>query len=220
MSVDLQVVLPQELIQLNSVQELPRSASVPRTIDVYGADFRAIDEVLINDLKSPSVVILSRRRLMAQVPPSLGLTPISSVSVISTQLAVTNNSILRFQLGQTPSKVTGILRLIQAFLKILFTTPGRDIFAPRIGAAALKNLGVTFGSDEGGNIVSDFVVSVATAQRQMLSIQARDPSIPLDERLLTATILSAGYDRQQSALVVSVEITSQAGRAALANLAL
>jgi hypothetical protein len=34
---------------------------------------------------------------------------------------------------------------------------------------------------------------------------------------LTAKVLSAGYNRNEAALVVSVEVTSQAGRAATAN---
>lgn len=216
MAVDFQVVFPQELIQLNSVRELP--GLTPRTIDVLGEDFRSVDEVTINEFPSPSVVVLSRQRLLAQIPPELGLNRVTSVSVISNQLAITKKSLLRFRVGQTPSKVTGILRLVQLFLKILFTKPGRDIFAPRIGADALKNVGVTFGKNEGGNIVSDFVVSIGSAQRQVLAIQSRDPSLPLDERLLAARVISAAYNQQEAALVVSVEITSQSGRTALANL--
>lgn len=217
MAVDFQTVFAQELIQLNSVQEIQGFS--PRTVDVLGQDFRAVDEVTVNGLPSPEVVIVSRRRLMARVPPQLGLAPISNISVLSNKLAITEKSILRFRIGHTPSKVTGTLRLVQAFLKILFTTPGRDIFAPRIGAGALKNLGLTFGVSQGTNVVSDFIVAVGTAQRQMLAIQARDPTLPLDERLLSARVTTAGYNVQESALHVSVEITSQTGRAALANVA-
>lgn len=215
MSVDFQTVFAQELIQLNSVQEI--QGFLPRTLDILGQDFRSVDEVMINGLPSPEVVILSRRRMMAQVPKQLGLAPVSSVSVVSNQLAITERSVLRFRIGHTPSKVTGILRLVQVFLKILFTTPGKDIFAPRVGAAALKNIGLNFGVSQGANVVSDFIVAVGTAQRQILAIQARDPSLPLDERLLAARVTTAGYNSQESALHVSVEITSQTGRAALAN---
>jgi hypothetical protein len=217
MAVDFQVVFAQELIELTSVQEI--QGFTPRTLDVLGKDFRAVDEVTVNGLPSPEVVIVSRRRLMAQVPRQLGLSPVSGVSVLSNKLAITEKSVLRFRLGQTTSKVTGILRLVQIFLKVLFTTPGSDIFAPRIGAGALKNLGLTFGVSQGTNVVSDFIVAVGTAQRQILAIQARDPTIPLDERLLTAKVTTAGYNVQESALHVSVEVTSQTGRAALANVA-
>jgi len=217
MAVDFQVVFAQELIKLTSIQEI--QGFTPRTLDILGEDFRAVDEVLVNGLPSPEVVIVSRRRMMAQVPRQLGLSQVSTVSVISNKLAITEKSVLRFRLGKTPSKVTGTLRLVQIFLKVLFTTPGSDIFAPRIGAAALKNLGLTFGVSQGTNVVSDFIVAVGTAQRQILAIQARDPTIPLDERLLTAKVTTAGYNVQESALHVSVEVTSQTGRAALANVA-
>jgi len=215
MSLDFQIVFPQELVPIDSVTIL--QGVNPPSVDVIGQDFRSVDEVRINDVASPDVVILSRRRLLAQIPAELRNQVPTSVTVISNKLAMTNKSVLRFRVGRVPSTVGGILRLVQVFLKVLLTTPGRDIFAPRIGAGALKNIGMTFGKDEGGSIVSDFIVSVATAQRQIIAIQSRDPSLPPDERLLAAKIVSAGYNRNEAALVVSVEITSQAGRAARAN---
>jgi hypothetical protein len=215
MSLDFQVVFPQELVPIDSVTIL--QGVNPPSVDVIGQDFRSVDEVRINDVASPDVVILSRRRLLAQIPTELRNQVPTSVTVISNKLAMTNKSVLRFRVGRVPSTVGGVLRLVQVFLKILLTTPGRDIFAPRIGAGALKNIGLTFGKDEGGSIVSDFIVSVATAQRQIIAIQSRDPSLPPDERLLAAKVVSAGYNRNEAALVVSVEITSQAGRAARAN---
>jgi hypothetical protein len=81
----------------------------------------------------------------------------------------------------------------------------------------LKNLGVTFGSEGGKQIVADFVIAVATAARQIVAIQGQDPSIPFDERLLSAKVVAATYNRQEEALIVSVELVSQTGRSALAN---
>ena len=126
-------------------------------------------------------------------------------------------SLIKFEIGTVASKVSGILRLLQIFLKILFTTPGRDIFAPRLGGNGLKDVGLTFGEDEGGNIISDFLISVATTQRQILAIQSRDPTLASSERLLSATVVSANYSSTESALIVSVQITSQAGQSATAN---
>ncbi len=216
MSVDLQVVFPQQVVSLSSVRILPGVS--PRSVDVMGTDFRSVDEVLINDLPSPDVVIVSKKRLLAQVPDALVNETLTSVTVISNELTATSKSVIRFRVGKTASKVSGILRLIQVFLKILLTTTGTDIFSPRIGGSALRDIGLTFGKDQGGNIVSDFVIAVSNTQRQIQAIQARDPSIPPAERLLAATVTRAGYNRAEAALVVSVEITSQAGRAATANL--
>lgn len=212
--VDLQVVFPQEVVQLTSVRVLP---GTPRSIDVLGKDFRSVDEVRINDLLAPRVVVASRTRLIAEVPEAVGGV-VETVMVTSRQLTVTPKSLIKLRLGRVASKVSGILRLVQVFLKILFTSPGTDIFAQQIGGDALKNLGSTFSKSQSGALVSDFVLAVQTAVRQIIAIQGRDPSLPRDERLLTARVVSASYSHQELGLFVSVEINSQAGQAALANI--
>jgi hypothetical protein len=218
MSVDFQVIHPQEAIYLSSIQVVPGLS--PKTIRVVGADFGSVDEVFINQIPSPDVIIVSRTQLLAQVPSQIRADRMVSVSVLSRRLTVTDKSLIRFRIGDAPSKINGILRLIQLFLKILFTTPGTDIFSPRTGAAGLKNLAQTFSREDGGGIVSDFVISVDQTAKQIVAFQSRDPRIPRDERLLAARVARAGFNRQEAALVVTVEITSQAGRAALANLEL
>lgn len=215
MAVDFQVIFPQQVVALNAVRILP--GVNPRSVDLLGADFRSVDEVLINDLASPDVVIISKTRLLAQVPNALKNETLTSITVTSNKLTMTAKSLIKFRIGRTPSKVSGILRLMQVFLKILFTTPGTDIFSPRIGGNALKDIGLTFGKGQGGNIISDFVIAVGNTQRQIQAIQARDPSIPRDERLLASTVSRAGYNRAEAALIVAVELTSQAGRSATAN---
>lgn len=213
MAIDFQVVFPVELIQLTSVTPIP--GSNPIILDVIGLDFRSVDEVLINEIVSPNIIIVSKTRLLAQVPDTVKNN--FQVSVVSKNLTITPRSQIKFQVGTTPSKVRGILRLVQLFLKILFTTPGSDIFSPQIGAAALKNIGQNFGKDDGGSIVSDFVVAVANTSRQIVAIQSRDPSIPRSERLLSATIVSANFSTAESALIVSVELTSQSGESVQTN---
>jgi len=218
MAVDFQVCFPQEIIQLNSVQ--PAEGVAVRTLDITGNDFRSVDEVLINGATSPGLVVVSRTRLLAQVPDSMLLQTITSVQVISRRLLLTDRSLIKFQIGNTPSKVRGVLRLVQLFLKVLFTTRGTDIFNSSSGASALKNLGQTFGHNESGNIISDFVLAVASTQKQLIVTQSRDLSIPRDERLLSAKVTRSSFNKNESALIVSVELTSQAGRAATANVVL
>jgi hypothetical protein len=219
MSVDFQVVWPQEVVKVHQIRLAPLYPGVPRAFDITGEDFRSVDEVLINDIASPDVTILSKTRLIAQLPDSLqqsfGLT---TVTVTSRKLTITPRSYLRFRIGNTPGRVQGILRLVQLFTKILLTTPGSDIFAKKTGGGAMRGLGSVYGSGEDGNLVSNIIIAVQTAARQVISIQGRDTSIPLDERLLSAKVVSSGFNREEGAILVSVEITSQAGRAATANL--
>ena len=79
---------------------------------------------------------------------------------------------------------------------------------------------MTFGADRSGDVVSNFVLAVTQTNRQIIAVQGRDQRLPRDERLLSARVISSSFNRSEGALLVSVEITSQAGRAALANLEL
>ena len=216
MSVDVQVVFPQVMVPLNSVRFLP--GVLPASVAITGEDFSSVAQVLLNDIESPDVVILSKTQLLAQVPAQLMNVNLTSASVISQALTMSARSRISFQLGTTPSKVSGILRLVQIFLKVLLTTPGRDIFAPRVGGNALKDVGLSFSSDNGGNVVADIYIAVDTTQKQITAIQARDPSIPRNERLLAAVVTAAAFNRNEGALIVTVQLTSQAGQAATANI--
>lgn len=222
MAFDFQVVSPQEAIRLSRIRFTPRSPlGLPRALDVIGQDFRSVDEVLINESPSPDVVVLSQTRLIAQLPDFLQKSlDVRSVSVLSRRLTITDRSYLRFRISDTPGVVKGILRLVQLFLKVLLQTPGTDIWNRKAGGGALKNIGETFGMDQGADIISDFVIAVDSTSRQIIATQGRESRIPRDERLLAAKVISVGYDRNLGALLAAVEITSQAGRAATANLEL
>jgi hypothetical protein len=216
MPVDFQVIYPQESVVLTRVTA-KRTTVGQLVLDILGRDFRAVDEVLVNGMPSPDIIVLSKTRLLAQVPETLRNDRLVTVDVLTKQLTITPRSLIKFRIGNTPGKVKGVMRLMQLFLKILFTTPGKDVFEPKLGGAALKNLGSTFGQDEGAGIVSDFVVAVDNTQRQVIAIQGRNASIPRDERLLSAKVIRAGFNKSEGALNVSIELTSQAGQAVTAN---
>ncbi len=216
MAVDFQVAFPQETVKVSLVRPVPGLAV--RTLDIIGDDFRSADEVLMNEVPTPSFVIVNKNRILAEVPEVLKDSTISSISVLSRRLTITPRSYIRFRIGRTPSKVRGILRLLQLFLRILFQTPGTDIFSPKLGGGALVHLGQSVSIEEGSDLVGDFVVSVDQTVSQIIQIQRRDQSIPPDELLLTARLLSAGFNKNETALIASIEVVSQAGRSAVARL--
>ena len=181
----------------------------PRTLDILGEDFSSVDSVLINGVEAADVIILSPVRLLAQVPSEV-LDRVASVQVVSRTLAITDKAKIRFRLGKSTTKVGGILRLCQVFLKILFTTPGTDIWTPEIGGAALQILG----KNEGEGLAGDFVLAVDRAAKQVRSIQAPDTRLPLTEKLLKATVLGVQYNRTEQALLPNVELINQTGQPA------
>lgn len=216
MAVDFQIAFPQETVKVSLVRTVP---GLPvRTLDILGDDFRSADEVLMNEVPSTSFIIVSKNRILAEVPAALKDSTISSISVLSKRLTITPRSVIRFRIGRTPSKVRGILRLMQVYLRILFQTPGTDIFAPKIGGGALVHIGQSVSIEDGTDLVGDFIVSVDNTTRQIIQIQGRDMALPPDERLLTAKVLSAGFNKNETAIIASIEVVSQAGRAAVARL--
>jgi len=216
MTVDYQVLFPQEVIRLNSLKMIA-AADAP-VLEVTGQDFSAVDEVLINEQPSPFVEILGDKKLTAQVPSFIAASEINSVNVVSRRLTFTDTSLLRFKISECPAKCSGIMKLMQLYVKLLLTTPGTDIFHPTIGGGILKILGSNVSSLEGQGVINQFVIASDSVVRQIISIQGRQPRLSVEEKLLSANILSAKFSAAQAALFVVVELNSQAGRTAKANM--
>ena len=216
MAVDLQVVFPQETVAVTGVRNLP--GSTPRSIEITGDDFTAIDLVEINEFEVPGYQVVSRTKIIAELPSDVLASQVRSVTVLSRRLVLTARSVLRLRMSQMPSKTSGILRLTQLFLKVLLTTPGSDIFDKELGGGALKNLGSTYSRSRAGSLVNDMSISVQTTQKQITAIQARQANIPADERLADAHLISASFSPRESALLVSISLTNQTGQPALLNL--
>lgn len=215
MSVDLQVCFPQEQIALNSVRLVPNSYFM---LDIVGSDFRSVEAVYINQMESPNYIVLSQTRLLARVPEVVANDVITDVQVLARKLTITRNSLIKFTLTPHPQMVTGLLKLIQLFLIILLNTRNSDKFDKNRGASALRSIGKSFGAERSNDVVGDFVISVDNATRQIVGMQSRSTTIPRDERLLSAKVIQAQFSRELCALIVSVEVASMAGKAALANL--
>ena len=183
-----------------------------RSLLVTGSDFRSVDSVYINDVESPSVYVLSPVQLLAQLPDSLQKYPsLNSVMVLSRRLTLSPSSVLRFRIGDTPGVASGILRLVQLFTKILLSAPGSNIFNPNIGGGLLRSVGVTFGREDGMKIRASVVVAVDQTAKQIVAIQSRNGTLPRDERLLAAKLVSATFSRASASLFISVEILNQTG---------
>jgi hypothetical protein len=218
MAFDIQLSYPQQLVKISSVS-LVEGADEP-TIRVIGDDFSAVDEVLLNDIASPHVVVVSNTELLAVIPVEVRGSKLMTVVVVSYRVVYTKQSIVSFRVGGTNRKVSGINRLIQLFLKVLLTTPGSDIFHPGVGGGALRIVGKTISKDAAQSLVGDFVVAVDNTAKQVVAMQSKKSRTPQSERLLSAQVQGARFDESQTALIVTILLVSQAGTVASANLVL
>jgi len=215
---DLQFIQFQDALPITGVDEIPDL--VPRSLEISGTDFRNAIEVLVNESTSPSFVVASSTKILAQIPDSEAGYTIRNVSVLSADFTATVQSRIRFRLGQDPKKATGLRVMMQMFLKILLTTAGTDAFATRIGGSGLKNIGRNFDVGQSSTIVSDFAIAVRRTEQQIRALQSRQPRLPDDEKLASAKLLNAKFDVNLTALIARVELIAQSGRLAYANLEL
>lgn len=215
--VELQVIEIRDVLRVTGVQPIPHFS--PRSIKVYGRDFRSVYEVLVNDATSPSVFVVSNQEMLVQVPPSLGRAPVRTVQAISHKLTNTEQSKITFRIGDTTHGISGMGRLIQVFLKMLLQAPGRDIFAWKLGGGLLKTVArqTTRG---GGSMVADLTVGVERSSRQLMNLQSNNVALPLTERLLFARVLEAKFIQSELALVGKIMIGNQARQRGLVSLGL
>lgn len=205
--VDLQVIEIRDVLKVTGVR--PVVGFSPRTVQVFGKDFRNVYEVLVNDAVSPSVFVITNQEMLVQVPPSLGRAPVRTVQAISNKLTNTDRSKITFRIGDTTHGISGMERLIQTFIKMLLQTPGRDIFAWKLGGGVLRSVArqTTRG---GGSMVADLTVGVERVSRQLMNLQSANSSLPLSERLLFARVIDARFIQSELALVGRIGIGNQA----------
>lgn len=214
---DLQLVFPVATINLTSVSKVP--GTDPVVLDVQGEDFRAVEDVRINNI-STQYIVFSDTRLRTVLPTGVTLATLENVEVTSAQLTLTKESLLQFRLPARPTAVSGVLKLAQLFLKILLTTPGTDIFNPLLGGGALQNLGRTFARHNSTSILGDVHIAVDRTSRQIMAMQSRQTGLPQDEKLLSAQIVGKRFDSASGTIFVAIELVNQLNRNGQLNIEL
>jgi hypothetical protein len=215
---DIQYVQFSDVLDVTQAEEIPDV--VPRTIRILGLDFDKAVEVQINEEVSPSFVVADKHTILAQVPSGQTYNTIKEISILSSEFTATFRSKLVFQFGKDPKKISGLKVMMQTFLKVLFTSPGIDVFNKTLGGGALKIIGDSISNDANQGLVANFAVAVSRTVEQIRALQARQTKLPDDERLLSADVLGLRYDPATTALVARIELTSQSGIRAVANLEL
>jgi hypothetical protein len=186
----------------------------PRSIIIQGEDFRSVEQVIVDGFVSPFFVAHTPTEMIAEVPEPLRESTINSVSVLSSSLTMTDRSLVEFTLGTRIKKVTGSLKLMQTFLRILLRTPGSNKFSPRSGGGMLSLISGNIGKQT----AADIAVAIQTARQYLINVQTSDRSIPPSERLLSAEIQSINADPHSASAYVTIVLTSHAGSRGAATL--
>ena len=210
---DIQVVFMRELIPIDGVNLISLD---PPILIVYGRSFNTASEVRVNG-NSAEFYVNGDKTLLAAVPEGLLPTSVDTVEVFSSTPATdVENVRLDFLLSRRPFTVSGIQRLVQAFLKRLFTTPKTNIYNRNEGGGALQILGMVDG-EEATRVSMAFSTAVDRTRKQMQALQSKT-RIPSSERLLEASLVRSAFDPQKGALQATIILESFAREQAAANI--
>lgn len=216
--IDIKILTIKDLLPITKVEYATKV--VPLSLLITGDNMSQASTVYVNDIEVKEFAIVSKTRLLAQVPTSEKDTVLRKVAVIATTAAVNRRSLLHFEVSSTIRSISGIERLVQAFCKQLVQTPGSDKFRPEEGGGLMKIVGRNVSKGDSKNVQAAVINSISRSRDQLIARQNSDRRIPADERLLTATAEAVGFDPATTTLTARIAIAAVSGRQAVANLTL
>lgn len=201
---DIQVI---RLLDVLTITKIRDAGTIPRGVVVEGRDFRNVDQVLLNGFNSPRFTVTSPQRIIAEVPSAIKDNRITDAAVMSSQLTLTDRSLVEFTFGTRPKKVRGVLRLLQVYVRHLLRTPGSNIFHKTSGGGLLKSIGGLVSRQT----AADAAIAVSRTTRYIVGIQGRDMNIPPSERLLGAEIVGMNPEPSGTSIALTISMTNHAG---------
>jgi len=205
MSFDLQIVRALSYLPVSSIRAVP--VSEPPLLEITGGPFDAVEEVHINDQLSPSFILPTPSKILAQIPY-----PASQyeVAVLSPSIFLTDRATYQFTLGRQPKLITGFPKLVQTFIRVLLQTPGTSILNPEIGGGLRAKLRKTLSAEQVRDLRAEAHLSVKKTAGDILVLQARE-TLPREERLAYAEVRTCYSDSVTRKLYLGIELRNQAG---------
>ena len=180
----------------------------PLVLDLRGQHFIGVSEVRINGRPVPEFMVLTPSRILAPVPTRVVGTRIRSVRVILAREGLTQTTKIRFRASVPGGRGTGFSRLLQSFLRLLFTATGEDLDDFTRGGGMGKIVGA---AGDPGALRSGVVRSVRDTESQMIRLQAGNTRLQDSEKLQSATVVSAEFIPSLAAVHLQLRLTAMDG---------
>jgi hypothetical protein len=178
------------------------------SISIVGPDLSTADSVKINGILSPSVVVLNKSKIIAQVPESEVGKPVDVVVYSYDAGNTRRNSAVNIGFGSVVGKTSGQSYLVQKFIKVLMTKKGSNVFNPDEGTSFYQLEGSNVTNNE--SVISALVNNaVSDAENFILDNQTniQNPSA----KLSSAEVKRVRWLKDQQTISVSVALTSESG---------
>lgn len=212
---DIKVITARAILPIQQV--VPVRGFSPVSVLAMGDFLDKTSEVFYNGTQVDQYLIQSVNRLLIRVPDSQLGRPLTSIVVYSNVPTASSDASLAFGVQSPLKTASGIDRMVQSFLMVLMTTPGSDIFSKSSGGG-LRSLVGRSNVSKASNVSSDIALAVERTKSEILREQAKFPSMPLDERLLSAALDTVSFDKESSTLFAKIALQNMLGQSAEVNL--
>jgi hypothetical protein len=218
MAYQLEVIKFRDVVTVTQIKRfVPGMADL--TLEIRGEDFSSVEEVLVNSVRAPEFIILSKE-IMWVVLPDAAKARIDTIEVMSSNFTKTlAGSKIQFKIGDKTRTVSGILKLVQLFTKWLLQSPGSDIFNPDRGGG-LQNMIGRVTTQKMEPVMAAVTMAVSNVTSQIKDVQTTQTNLPMNERLLAAKIKAVNIYEPQMEARVSIDLTNMAGEDAISSIAL
>ena len=155
----------------------------PGTLSVEGSDVLSTDTVFINGVSTKEFIILSKTKLIVDIPSQEQANPIRTVTLAGPSGDV---GILGFDLT-SKLPMTDSKYVIQRFFRFLFTNPGSDVFNPAEGVGLVSKVGGTAFE----NMEVEIITCIKQAENYVLNTQ--QPELPDSKTLRMVNVSNVSY---------------------------
>jgi hypothetical protein len=212
---DLRVVTAKVMLSIQSIS--PVRGFYPPSIMVQGKDLFQTTEVEINGILAKEFIIQSPTVLVVRIPDGQVGQVLTSVKAYAPISPSYDKAALNLGVARPIKYITGIDRLVQAWLLLFFTSPGTDIFSVNSGGGARSLIGKT--TDAGHqSVAADLALCIDRTKMELMRLQANAPYLPMEERLMSSSLVGVNFNRESSTLFADVSLISMAGTAAQLSL--
>jgi len=168
--------------------------------------------VELNGVNAPDFVVISDRRIDVVTPMGLRDSVITDI-VVYVEVSQPDEAVdLDIQL--TTDHRSGLLRVSQAFVKLLLTTPGTNIFDVTSGGGLDSLIKRTSLSDTAG--ISGAVTGAVQRVKKQIMASQTGKYVPAEEQLVDAKINSLNVDITSLSVAMKLQIITRGGYTELA----
>lgn len=208
---DFRITQARTILKVHSIS--PIRGFLPLSIIVLGEKINLAQQVEYNGTNVSEFIVSSPSRLIVRVPTSQIGKEFTSLRVFSSVNLTKTSALISLSVGMPFKQTSGIDRLIQCWMMIFLSNQGTDIFDPSSGAGGRSIVGRN--TDKSGKGISaDLAFAIDKTKTELTRLQAKTPSLPLSERLLSTSLESISFDSNTATLSARVSLTNMLGNGA------